>query len=84
MKFSLMQDDLRKALQVVASVVPSKSTLPILETVLIDVSADSTLTLTATDLDISVRTRLAAKVEESGKVAVAARRLYEVVKELPE
>jgi DNA polymerase-3 subunit beta len=84
MKFTLMQSDFQKALQLVVSVVPSKSTLPILETVLIEVSPKGTLTLTATDLDISVRAERSAAVEEEGRVAVAARRLYEVVRELPE
>ncbi len=84
MKYALMQSDLRKALQVVASVVPSKSTLPILETVLMDMGENGTLTLTATDLDISVRTRTLAKAEQPGKVAVSARRLFDIVRELPE
>lgn len=84
MKFALMQGELQKALHVVANVVPSKSTLPILETVLIDVNKDGSLTLTATDLDISVRTRRTAQVEEEGKVAVSARRLFEIVRELPD
>lgn len=84
MKLSLMQGDLQKALQTVASVVPSKSTLPILETVLINADKDGSLTFTATDLDISVRTRLAATVIEEGSVAVSARRFFEVVRELPD
>lgn len=84
MKFTLMQSDFRKALHLVASVVPSKSTLPILETVRMDVSKDGVLTLTATDLDISVRTRQDASVEEGGKAAISARRLFDVVRELPE
>ncbi len=84
MKYALMQSELRKALQVVATVVPSKSTLPILETVLMEVTREGQLTLTATDLDISVRTRAKVKATEGGKVAVAARRLFDVVRELPE
>ena len=84
MKFTLMQGELQKALHVVANVVPSKSTLPILETVLIQVTKDGSLTLTATDLDISVRTRRSAQVEEEGKVAVSARRLFDIVRELPD
>jgi len=84
MKYALMQSELRKALQVVATVVPSKSTLPILETVLMHVTKDGTLTLTATDLDISVRTRTQVKADQAGKVAVSARRLFDIVRELPE
>jgi len=84
MKFTLMQSELQKALHLVASVVPSKSTLPILETVLVEVAPGGELTLTATDLDISVRTRRSADVEEGGRVAVAARRLHDVVRELGE
>lgn len=84
MKLSLMQGEFQKALHVVANVVPSKSTLPILETVLIDAKKDGSLTLTATDLDISVRTRRTAAVEEEGRVAVSARRLFDIVRELPD
>jgi DNA polymerase-3 subunit beta len=71
-------------LHLVASVVPSKSTLPILETVLVEVSPGGEMTLTTTDLDISVRTRRTVDVEEGGRVAISARRLHEVVRELPD
>jgi len=84
MKFSLMQSELQRVLHLVVSVVPSKSTLPILETVLVEVEADGALVLTATDLDMSVRARRKAEVVEKGKAAVAARRLFDVVRELPE
>ena len=82
MKFSLMQADLQKALHLVASVVPSKSTLPILETVLVEAGVGGELTLTTTDLDISVRVRRPVTVEEAGRVAISARRLHDVVREL--
>jgi len=84
MKFTVMQSDLQRALHLVASVVPSKSTLPILEAALMDVSPGGEMTLTTTDLDISVRTRRTVDVEEGGRVAVSARRLNEVVRELPD
>jgi len=84
MKFTLMQSDFQKALHLVVSVVPSKSTLPILETVLIEVAPSGELTLTTTDLDISVKAGRTATVEEGGRVAVAARRLHDVVRELAE
>ncbi|MFH1144729.1 MAG: DNA polymerase III subunit beta [Candidatus Eisenbacteria bacterium] len=82
MKFTLMQGDLQKVLHLVASVVPSKSTLPILETVLVEAGIGGELTLTTTDLDISVRVKRNVAVEEGGKVAISARRLYEIVREL--
>jgi DNA polymerase-3 subunit beta len=84
MKFTLMQSDLQKALHLVVSVVPTKSTLPILETVLLEVADKEGLTLTATDLDISVRAQRVADVKEPGRVAISARRLFDVVRELPE
>ncbi len=84
MKFTLMQSDLQKALHLVASVVPSKSTLPILETVLLEALPGGTLTLTATDLDVFVRTKREAAIDEGGRLVVSARRLYEVVRELSE
>ncbi len=83
MNLTLKQEDLERALQIASSVVPSKSTMQILETVLIEAEGEEAV-FTATDLDVSVRTRCPVEVEAPGKAAVSARRLYEVVRELPD
>ena len=51
MKFEIQQEDLQRALDVIANVVPAKTTLPILTCVLMEV-ADGRLVLSATNLDV--------------------------------
>ena len=65
MKFSISKGALQELLQVVVSAVPAKSTLPILSNILIEADKEG-LTLVATDLDISIRTRGEAEVTETG------------------
>lgn len=82
MKFSISKSALQELLQVVVSAVPAKSTLPILSNVLIRAEKDG-LTLVATDLDISIRTRGEASVSGTGAITIPAKRLGEIVRELP-
>jgi DNA polymerase III subunit beta len=83
MKFSLVQSELFRSLQLVAGVVPSKSTAHHLTSVRIEASGDGQLTFTGTDLDTFLVTTLHATVEEPGVATIPARRFLEVVKELP-
>ncbi|MDT8325652.1 MAG: hypothetical protein RRA94_16175 [Bacteroidota bacterium] len=69
MKFSAVSSDLHKALSKIISVVPSKSTLPILENVLFELAGNE-LRLTASDLEISMTVALQVGGEEDGRVAV--------------
>ncbi|HUN67117.1 MAG TPA: DNA polymerase III subunit beta [Bacteroidota bacterium] len=82
MKFSAPSNELQKVLGLVASVVPSKSTLPILENFLFEISR-STLTITATDLDTSISTSISVKNVSEGVIAVPAKRFSETVRSLP-
>ena len=82
MKFSLPRNEFQALLQTVVSAVPSKSTLPILSNVLMQ-AADGRLTLVATDLDISIRTSGEARVTTAGSITVPARKLADIVRELP-
>jgi DNA polymerase-3 subunit beta len=83
MKISANRDDLLKPLQQIVGVVERRQTLPILANVLIAVK-DKQLTLTATDLEVELRTR--APVEFSGEVefTLPARKLMDICKALPE
>ena len=83
MKFSISKNALLDLLQVVVSAVPTKSTLPILSNVLIEADKEG-LTLVATDLDISIRTKGEAAVKETGSITVPAKRIGEIVRELPD
>ncbi len=82
MKFSIQSADLQKVLSIISGVIPSKSTLPILENFLFEIG-ESLLTMTATDLDISMSISLKVKATESGKIVVPAKRLIETVRSLP-
>jgi DNA polymerase-3 subunit beta len=81
-KIEIQQEDLQQALDIVANVVPAKTTLPILTCVLMDV-ADGRLTLSATNLDISITTSTdAVEVKDAGKVAVPALKIVPFVRSL--
>ena len=81
MKFSISTDELQKALDIIGGVIPAKSTLPILENFLFDVSKNQ-LTITATDLDTSISISMAVKSSDSGKVVIPAKRLTETIRSL--
>ena len=83
MKFTVSSSDLQKTLSKTSGVVPSKSTLPILEDLLLDLSGNE-LKVTATDLEVSLSVTASVKGSEDGRVAVPARRVLETVRALPE
>src|ERR671919_1345192 len=75
--------DLVRELQFFQQIVERKNTIPILANVLIE-STGNELTLLATDLEVALRSRCEAAVEKSGAVTLPAKKLYEVVRALPE
>ena len=83
MKFTITRDKLHEGLGAVASSVPTKTTLPVLANVLVEAVKDG-LRLSATDLDIAVSTTIAASVDQEGSMTLPARKLVEIVKELPD
>ncbi len=83
MKFTVASSELQKGLTRISGAVPSKSTLPILENILLDLSKN-TLLLAATDLEVSMTATIEVKGSTDGKIAVPARRLMETVRALPE
>jgi DNA polymerase-3 subunit beta len=81
-KFEIQQEDLQKSLDIIANVVPAKTTLPILTCVLMEVSKDR-LTLSATNLDISITTHTEnITVKDEGKVAIPAMKFVPFVRSL--
>lgn len=83
MKFTTSGSELQKALSKVGGVVPSKSTMPILENILFDLQGN-TLTMTATDLELSMTLSLDVRGSEDGKTAVPAKRLTDTIRALPD
>jgi DNA polymerase III subunit beta len=75
--------DLVRELQFFQQIVERKNTIPILANVLIE-SNGNELTLLATDLEVALRSRCEASVDKPGAVTLPAKKLYEVIRALPE
>jgi DNA polymerase-3 subunit beta len=83
MDIQLSQAELLRELTATQGVVERKTTIPILSNFLFEAAGDR-LTITATDLDLSLRTSCPATVKKEGSCTIPARKLYEYVKLLPE
>ena len=84
MKFTIQKSDIVNALQHLTGVVASRTTLPILSNVHIEAVKTDTaegVVLTATDLDLFLKVRVPATVEETGSSTMPARRLFSILKE---
>src|SRR5262249_8896825 len=79
MEISVGKNDLLKELTATQGVVERKTTIPILSNFLFEAGSDK-LSITATDLDLSLRTSCTAKVKKEGSCSVPARKLYDYVK----
>lgn len=83
MEFSISKSELLAGLYLSQGIVDRRTTIPILNNVLLE-AAGNTLTISATDQEIAVRRACTAKVKTPGTVTAGARKLYEVVRELPD
>jgi len=83
MKFSTSKLELQKALQKLSKATPTRSTLPILSCVLVDVNSDKTI-LRTTDLEITIQVDIASSYEEKGSAALPLKTLLEITNELPD
>jgi DNA polymerase III subunit beta len=82
MKFSVTKEKLLEGLQHVQNVVSTRTTLPILSNVLLQADGNE-IHLTTTDLDVGVRGSCEAQVDKEGATTLPARRLFNIVRELP-
>ena len=69
--------------QIVSKAVPGKTTMPILECILIDASK-GVISLTANDMELGIETIVDGDIVEPGVVAIDAKFLLEIVRKLPE
>jgi DNA polymerase III subunit beta len=83
MEITVTKDDLLKELTASQGVVERKTTIPILSNFLFEAS-DDRLAITATDLDLSLRTSCNARVKKEGSCTIPARKLYDYVRLLPD
>jgi len=83
MNFTISKSEFYEALHKVVGVVPQKTTISILTCILFELK-DKKLRLTGTDLEISVTHTLAVDSDDEGAIAVPARLLVEIVRELPD
>ncbi len=83
MNFEMDKREFIKGLGLMQSVAGRKTTLPILSHILLEWEKNS-LYLTGTDLETGIREELTAKIHQKGKASVSAKKLYEIVRELPE
>ena len=83
LEITVSRAELLRELTAAASVVERKTTIPILSNFLFE-AVDDRLTITATDLDQSIRTSCAAKVKKQGACTIPARKLFDYIKLLPE
>jgi DNA polymerase-3 subunit beta len=84
MKATIERSTLLKGLSHVQSVVERRNTIPILSNVLIEATADGTLKLMATDLDLQINESVAAAVDTPGATTVSAHTLFDIARKLPE
>jgi DNA polymerase-3 subunit beta len=82
MEVHVDRDAFIRGLQMAHNVVEPRQTLPVLANVLLEAQGES-LRMTATDLEVSVRVTGPAKVVKPGTITISARKLMEIVKELP-
>jgi DNA polymerase-3 subunit beta len=83
MEITVSKFELLRELTATQGVVERKTTIPILSNYLFEAGGDK-LSLTATDLDLSLRTSCTAKVKKDGSCTIPARKLHDYVKLLPD
>ncbi|HEX9078453.1 MAG TPA: DNA polymerase III subunit beta [Desulfuromonadaceae bacterium] len=82
MEFRVDKEVFLRSLQKIQGIVEKRTSMPILSNVLIE-AAESALHITATDLEVGMKSSYPAEVVSTGKITVGAKKLYEIVKELP-
>ncbi|HUH66893.1 MAG TPA: DNA polymerase III subunit beta [Syntrophales bacterium] len=81
MKFSIQRDSFLEGIQKTLSIVEKKTTMPILNNVLIKTDKKK-ITIVATDREIGLVADYEAEIENKGEVTVSARKLYEMIREI--
>ncbi|HSL22627.1 MAG TPA: DNA polymerase III subunit beta [Vicinamibacterales bacterium] len=83
MELVVPKNDLLRELQLFQGIVERKNTIPILANVLIEAEGDH-VRMAATDLEVGLRSQCRASVAKGGSLTLPAKKLYEIVRALPE
>ena len=83
MKLICSKASLLKGVSIVSKAVPSRTTMPILNCILIDASANE-IKLTANDMELGIETKIEGEIAERGVIALDAKIFSEIVRKLPD
>ncbi|MBR4764064.1 MAG: DNA polymerase III subunit beta [Lachnospiraceae bacterium] len=84
MRLQIAKNYLAEGIQIVSKAVPAKTTMPILECILIDASSGADIFLIANDMELGIQTVVPGMILEKGIVAVDARIFSEIIRKLPD
>ena len=83
MKLICPKSELQKSVGIVMKAVPGKTTMPILECILLDASTND-IKFTSNDMELGIETRVQGTVLEKGMIALDAKIFSEIVRKLPD
>lgn len=83
MKLQFQKSALLNGISIVSKAIPAKTTMSILECILIDADADQ-IKLTGNDMELGIETKVEGSILERGKIALDAKLFYEIIRKLPD
>jgi DNA polymerase-3 subunit beta len=83
MRFTVTRQNLHQGLASVSASIPTKTTLPVLSNILFE-TTEGGVWMSGTDLDVSIRVRVPAEVQEPGSLTAPGKKLQEITRELPD
>ncbi len=83
MKCSFLKSDLLNGINIVSKAVPVRTTMSILECILVDATGEKIL-LTANDMELGIETAVNGSIQEPGKIAIDAKLFSEIIRKLPD
>jgi len=83
MRFTVSKEIILSELQLLQGIVEKRNTMPILANILM-VAANGKVELTGTDLEVGLKTHLEAQIDKPGATTVNGKKIFEIVKSLPE
>ena len=81
MRLQIAKNYLAEGIQIVSKAVPAKTTMPILECILIDASSGADIFLIANDMELGIETIVDSTVFEAGKIAIDAKLFSDIAPE---
>lgn len=83
MILNINQSDLLKSLNIVSKAVPTRTTMPILECIVIK-TVDGKIKLMSNDMELGIETIVTGEIKEAGSIAVSSRKFIEIIRKLPD